>query len=137
MATKRLRSWYLVILGAAFLLPSAGQLVRFSLTRDDIWWTPRGTFVSLGESRDRVEVYVRGVLLQDLVDGQRLQLVSGASAAPITGADVGLRLNHWDRMRARKLPAVVMASIVAAGAGLVIVIGARQLARDRRTPRSP
>lgn len=137
MATKRLVSWYLVIFGAAFLLPAAGQIVRFSLTRDDIWWTPRGTFVSLGESRDRVEVYVRGVLLQDLVDGQRLQLVSGASATPITGADVGLRLNHWDRVRAQKLAAVVLASIVAGAASLILVMGALQLVRGRRTVRSP
>ncbi len=129
-------SWYFVIFGATFFLTSAGHVVRFFLAPDDIWWTPRGSLVSLGESRDRVEVYVRGVPLQNHLAGQRLQLVSEGSPAPVTGADIGFRFNNWDHVQAQKLPGVIWSSIVAGAAGLVLLIGSLQLVHARRTRRS-
>ena len=75
-----------------FVFLAAMPLVRELTRRRDIWWTPRTMLVPLAESGDRVEIYVAGKPL-----GEVLQ-----------GSAVGLRFNNFDRVRAERLPMLIV-----------------------------
>jgi hypothetical protein len=75
------------------------------LTRPkDIWWTPRSMLVPFAQSRDRVEIYVRGEPIGAALQGE-----------------IGLRFNNWDRVRAAQLP-IMVSSAAACGAMLMLFV---------------
>src|SRR5437899_103831 len=92
MKQTKLARLYLLLFGGTFFLISCVSLIRFYAERDDIWWTPRNSPVSLEESRDRVEIYVRGMLLQDALRSGRLQLLQHSGASSLNSSDKGIRL---------------------------------------------
>ncbi len=55
----RLRVFYSLLTGALLLIPLVALYSELS-KRSDIWWTPATNQLPLAESRDRVEIYVRG-----------------------------------------------------------------------------
>jgi len=124
MRQTKLARLYLIIFGGTFFLVSCASLIRFYAERDDIWWTPRNSPVSLEESRDRVEVYVRGLLLQDALRSGRLQLLmkdSGASS--LNSSDIGIRLNNRDRVKAMRIPGMIASAAAAGFTGLIVLFG--------------
>lgn len=123
MTAKSPVRWYFLIFGATFLVASVGHLIRFTRERDDIWWTPRTATVSLPQSRSRVEVYIRGTSLEEHIKAGRLQLLSDRGPAPLTEADIGVRLNNWDRVRAERIPFLVSAAAGAGAAGIILLFG--------------
>ena len=78
--------------------------------RRDIWWTPPTMLVPLAESKDRVEIYARGRPLAALLEAGQLRIVQDASLGILAASDVGLRFNNWDRVRAQKLPLLLMSA---------------------------
>ncbi|MGH7752760.1 MAG: hypothetical protein ACREN5_08085, partial [Gemmatimonadales bacterium] len=110
----------LLVIGAGLLLSSTLQLVRFASQRDDIWWTPLELAVPLAQAGDRVEVYVQGTHLAQLVNQGRLRVTSGSESRVAAEGDVVLRFNNWDRMRADRTTVVALAAF-AAGVGLCFV----------------
>ena len=115
---------YLFIFGGFFFVVSAVQLARFFVQAADIWWTPMALAVPLANTSDRVQVYVRDAALGELLEAGRLQLVSESSATPVAGADVRLRFNNWDRVRAERIPALVGAGIALGASAVFLLIGA-------------
>ena len=130
MKQKNLWRVYLLVFGGSFFLVSCVQLVRFYAQRDDIWWTPIATPLSLEQSRDRVELYVRGVSLQNALQSGRLQLGDSGPTA-ITASDIGIRLNNNDRVKVERLPLVVMSAAGAGFTGLVLLLGILGLVPSR------
>lgn len=123
MARQRFGPPYLLLFGGIFLLTSIGQLYRFLSERTDIWWTPAATSVPLATSHDRVEIYARGTLLQTLLRDGQLRL-GAASDSPVLGlGDVGLRFNNWDRVRAQRIPALLMYAASAGAAAAFVLVG--------------
>jgi len=114
---------YLFIFGGFFFVVSAAQLARFFVQAADIWWTPMALAVPLADASDRVQVYVRDAALGELLEADRVQLVSESSAAPIAGADVRLRFDNWDRVRAERIPEVVSAGIALGASATFLLIG--------------
>ena len=112
---------YLLIFGGIFFLMSALQIVRFFTQPADIWWTPKTLSVRLGDSSDRVQVYVRDVDLREHVKTGRVQLVTDTGPAAVTESDVRLRFNNWDRIRAEGIPALVGDGIVLGATGALIL----------------
>ena len=131
MKQKNLWRVYLLVFGGSFFLVSCLQLVRFYAQRDDIWWTPIASPLSLEQSRDRVEVYVRGVRLQNALQSGRLQLVGDSGPTSITASDIGIRLNNNDRVKAERLPLVVMSAAGAGFTGLIVLMGLLGLVPSR------
>lgn len=114
MATKEHSRPVFLILGSIFFLVSVLHLIRFFRQPDDIWWTHTTMRVPLRESRDRVEIYAAGVLLQEHLKSGRLLLAGEQGTARLDEASIGLRFNNWDRVRSQQIPALLS---YAAGAG--------------------
>lgn len=120
MADRRPRAWHLLVAPATFLLLSSVKLYSFAHQRSDIWWTPAPLSVPLAESRDRVEIYARGAPLQALLDAGRIRIAGDSSA--LTPAEVGLRFNNWDRVRAERIPVLLLYSAAAGAAAVVMIL---------------
>jgi hypothetical protein len=123
MARQRFGPPYLLIFGGLFLLTSTAPLYRFLNERSDIWWTPAASSIPLHASRDRVEIYARGTLLQTLLEDGQLRLGADADS-PVLGMDeVNLRFNNWDRVRAERIPQLLMYAASAGGAAAFMLVG--------------
>jgi hypothetical protein len=83
------------------LVTTAVPIVRELTRRPDIWWTPATHPLTLAEAKDRVEVY----------SGDRL----------LDGADVRVRLNNFDRVRAEQLR-LLLVDAFACGAALMMLL---------------
>lgn len=118
----RLRT-FMLIFGGVFFVMSALQLVRYFIQPAEIWWTPKALAVPLAEASDRVEVYVHDVSLPDHIKTGRLQLLSDTGAQPVRGADVRLRFNNWDRMRAERIPSLLSSGIALGASGVFLLFG--------------
>jgi hypothetical protein len=111
---------YSFIFAGMLLALSVPRLVGFLSERDDIWWTPKAMAVPLGESRDRVEIYVGGTPLPRLLDTGQILVNTGAGSRALTSGEIGLRFNNWDRVRARRTP-LLLGYAASAGAGALFL----------------
>jgi hypothetical protein len=93
------------IMSLVFLFLAAAPLYRELARPKDIWWTPRTMLVPLAESGDRVEIYVAGKPIGDVLQGSQ----------------VGLRFNNWDRVRAERFP-MLLASAAMCGAIVTLLL---------------
>ena len=114
----RLRLFFLVFTAALFLTPAVSLFSEFT-RRSDIWWTPRTMLVPLGESKDRVEIYARGRLVDSLIQAGTLRIVRDGDTTVVRTSDIGLRFNNWDRVRGDRTPRLL---IYAAMCGVLAVI---------------
>jgi hypothetical protein len=113
--------YLLLILPTTFLLISAARLYAFFQERDDIWWTPRAMSIPLEAAHDRVRVYLHGNEMDDLVAARRLLLQNDSGTSAVSRQDIGLRFNNWDRVRAERIPALLISAVtVGAAAGLLL-----------------
>ncbi len=116
------RLW--MVFGIVFLLIPASHLFRFFTQRSDIWWTPKPLAVPLAESLDRAEIYVRGQLLQEQLRGRRLQILAGEGPLTLDVADITIRFNNRDRVRAEQMPGLLSAALVIGVAAVFVVLSA-------------
>ena len=87
--------------------------------RSDIWWTPRTMLVPLAESTDRVEIYARGQPLAAVLGAGEVRVAEDARTSVLTPSEIGLRFNNWDRVRAERLPVLLVS---AAGCGVAALM---------------
>jgi len=116
----RLRLFYLVLTGVLLLIPALA-LYRDLSGPADIWWTPPAMAITLAESQDRVQIYARGRPLGAVLDAKQLWIKDEAGSGPLGAHEIGLRLNNWDRVRAARLPALLVYA-AACGGGLVLLL---------------
>src|SRR6266849_1212097 len=131
----RLRVFYSLLTGALVLIPLVALYSELS-KRSDMWWTPATNQLPLAESRDRVEIYVRGRPLGMLLEQGHLAITDSAGPHVLTSQDVAVRLNNWDRMRIQRLP-ILLSYAAVLGAGLialVLVATGRLAYREEREP---
>jgi len=123
----RIRMFYAAMTFVLLFIPAVALFSELS-RRSDIWWTPQPLALSLSESADRVQVYVRGKPLASLLDAGQLRL-AGTPDSVLSISDVRFRLNNWDRVRAQRLPALlVYAAAIGAGALLFLLLITNRLA---------
>ena len=103
----RLRLLYST-LSLTFFFLAAAPIYRELARPSDIWWTPPTMLVSLAESKDRVEIYVRRRPLAALLEARQLQIVEGGGSTVLAPSEVGFRFNNWDRVRAERLPLLLL-----------------------------
>ena len=114
----RIRFLFSTMMLALFFV-AALPLYRELSRRRDIWWTPRTMLIPLAESTDRVEIYAVGQPLTALLQTGQVRLAEGTSVRVLTGSDLGLRFNNWDRVRAERLPGLLAS---AAGCGVAVLL---------------
>jgi hypothetical protein len=105
----RIRLFFAAMSMTLFLV-AAVPLYQELSRRSDIWWTPRPMLVPLAESTDRVEIYARGRLLADLLQAGQVRITGDARTSELTSSEVGLRFNNWDRVRAERLPVLLVSA---------------------------
>lgn len=115
--------YFLLALPAIFLFTSGARLYGFFHERSDIWWTPRGTLVPLAESHDRVAIYVHGRELDDLVAAGQIRLLRDSVTSVVSPADIGLRFNNWDRVRAERMSSLLISGMTAGAAAALLLVG--------------
>jgi hypothetical protein len=117
----RLRTLFLALLAALFCIPAVTLFNALS-RRADIWWTPAPLALSLADSKDRVEIYARGQSLDRLVQQNRLSIMDGRESRVITAPEIGLRFNNWDRVRAARLPLLLVCAAACGATALLFVL---------------
>lgn len=111
-----------------FLIVAVRLYGEFS-GRSDIWWTPRTMLVPLGESQNRVEIYIRGRPLRALLEAGQLRIADQAGSSMLAASEVGLRFNNWDRVRAERRKLLLgYAAIGGAAAMLLLLVVTGRLA---------
>jgi len=116
----RLRVFYSLLTAGLLLIPAVALYSEVS-RRSDIWWTPLPMALSLADSKDRVEIFVRGQPLGGLLDQKHLSITDGAGSGVLRVEDIGLRFNNWDRVRAARLPLLLLYA-AACGGGIVLLV---------------
>ena len=114
----RNRALFSTLMGVLFVL-TALPLVRALAQRNDIWWTPKAMALPLSESQDRVQIFVGDQALSALIEAGQLQVVEGGNPRVLGAGDVRLRFNNWDRVRAARIPTLL---INAAACGVLAVL---------------
>ena len=99
-------------------IPLYSELSR----RPDIWWTPHSMLVPLAASGDRVEIYARGQPLGALLQAGRLRIAQDGASSVLTTSDVGFRFNNWDRVRAARLPSMLLYAAACGIAALMFLL---------------
>jgi len=111
-----------------FLIPAVALFSELS-KRSDIWWTPRPLAIPLAESADRIEVFVRGKPIGPLLDAGSLRVADDGSTNALTASDIRFRFNNWDRVRAQRLPVLLLyAAFIGAGLLLFFILVTGRLA---------
>ncbi len=125
---------FFATLGLIVLFGAAMPLYRELSQRSDIWWTPHTMLVPLADSEDRVEVYVRGASLAALLEAGRLQVEENGASSVLAARDIGVRFNNWDRVRAQRLPLLLVyaAGCGVAGCMVLLVLTGRLAYRGER-----
>ena len=130
----------LVFLGLSVTLFAIAAVPFFTeLTRpSDIWWTPHTMLVPLSESKDRVEIYVRGRPLDGLIQAGQVRIVEGDSSSVLRTSDIGLRFNNWDRVRGDRVPRLLLyaASCGVAALMFLLILTGRLAYRPETEPRA-
>jgi hypothetical protein len=116
----RLRLFFSVFTGALLLIPALA-LYRELSQRSGIWWTPPPMALSIAESQDRVQIYLRGKPLGPLVAAIQLSVANELGPSPVGADDIGLRFNNWDRVRAARIPTLLVYA-ACCGGGLVLLL---------------
>lgn len=124
----------LVLMSLSVLLLTALPIVRELTRRTDIWWTPHTMLVPLGESGNRTEIYVRGGSLGKLLEAGQLQVLDEAGPVSLSTQDVGLRFNNSDRVRAERLPRLLVSAALlgAVTLYLLLLLTGRLVYREER-----
>jgi hypothetical protein len=123
-------------LSLVLFFAAAVPLYREFSRRSDIWWTPHAMLVPLAESTDRVEIYARGKPLVALLQVGKRRISGEDGSSILATSDVGFRFNNWDRVRAKRLPLLL---VYAAGCGVtacmfLLVLTGRLAYRGEREP---
>ena len=117
---SRLRVLYSLLMVALLIIPAL-TIVRELIRPSDLWWTPLAMASSLPGSEDRVEVYVHGKPLAELLAGNQLWIKADTGSRPITAQEIRFRFNNLDRIRARRLP-LLLVDAASCGAGAVLLL---------------
>lgn len=125
----------LIAMSLSVLIVTALPIVRELTRRTDIWWTPRTMLVPLADSADRVEIYAHGQPLAKLIQAGHVQVLDEGRPVSLGAEDVGLRFNNSERVRAERLPRLLVSSALfgAAVLYLLFLVTGRLVYREERT----
>jgi len=91
---------------------------------------------TLGDSRERVEIYAGDKPLAARLTAQQLWMRDETGSRVLSAGEIRLRFNNWDRMRVARLPFLLVYAAALGGGGVIfLVIATGRLAyRGEREP---
>ena len=124
----------LVAMSLSVLIVTALPIVRELTRRTDIWWTPHTMLVPLADSADRVEIYIHGQPLAKLIQAGQVQVLEDGRPVSLGAGDVGLRFNNSARVRAERLPRLLISAALfgAVTLYLLLLVTGRLVYREER-----
>ena len=117
----------ILIAGMIMLLVFGSHLATVIFQSDNIWWTPMSMKLSIDDSSDRVEVFIKEKPLVDILNDGGLMIQDKSEITTVNNADISFRFNNYDKMRASQLArvgiisALVMASLMMIAYALVFM----------------
>ncbi len=131
----RLRLLYSGLTLIALIFPAVVIYSELA-TRPDIWRTPLPMASTLGESRDRIEIYADGRPLAARVAAQELWIRDEIGSRALSGDQIRLRFNNWDRVRVSRIPLLLLYAAVFGGGlvALLVIATGRLVYRGEREP---
>lgn len=121
----------ILIVGVIMLFVFGGQLAGMILQPDNIWWTPESMKLSLEDSKDRVDVFIKDKRLVDILDNGVLRIQDNSETVEIQNADISFRFNNINKVRASQMTKVGIIS-AAVMAGLMMIAYSLVLMRKAR-----
>jgi hypothetical protein len=122
MQKSHFRPWALLGGGVVLALALAG-LWRVQSAPVDTSLTPAHLAPPISSMADRFEVLVAGVPLQKAIADKRLMLAGENGAATLLVPEATVRINDAERVRAARLPSLLVLSAVAGGGFVLFLIG--------------
>ena len=110
-----------LIFGIVMSFVWGGHLVTQLLVSDAHRWTPASAPLALNDAGSNVEIQVAGQPLKQRMHDGTLMVRAGDKPQPVQPDDIGIRLNHADRIRAARLPMVAFSG-VGFGMGLMSLV---------------
>src|SRR5947207_12999988 len=98
----RLRLFYSGLTLALLFIPAVALYSELP-KRPDIWWTPPAMASTLGDSRDRVEIYAGDKTLAARLAAQQLWIRDETGSRVVSADDGRLRFNNCGRRRGGRL----------------------------------
>jgi hypothetical protein len=90
---------------------------------------------TLGDSRDRVEIYAGDTPLLATVTARQLWIRDDAGSRAVSADEIRLRFNNWDRTRVARLPLLlVYAATLGGGVVILLVVATGRLAYRGERP---
>jgi hypothetical protein len=89
----------------------------------DAFWTQPAYAPTLDAVSDRFAVLVDGEPVLKLVKEQKLLLVVKETPAPVTAERLTVSVNNYDKVRASRIPAMIVFAAVAGGAFILFLVG--------------
>jgi|KBSSwiStaDraftv2_1062776.scaffolds.fasta_scaffold00032_38 hypothetical protein len=119
------RSFRLFALIAGFLVLGAASYNLYRLWNQppDRYWTPRQFAGDLAEVTSRAEVLLKGDSLQRALAEGRVTINDATGPLTIQPTDVTVRLNNYDQVRVRRVPAALVSAGAAGGALVLLLLG--------------
>jgi hypothetical protein len=102
----------------------------------NIWWTPLELALPLAVAAGEFELYLGGELLQRQVEQGALAVKNEQGAMrPVAPAEIKIRLNNWQKIRAERLHGAVFAALSLGISLACLGLGLVQLLREKRRNR--
>ncbi|MGX9726250.1 MAG: hypothetical protein ACTFAK_02675 [Candidatus Electronema sp. VV] len=115
----------------------AGQYGGAVWGRSDIWWTPMELALPLPAAAKEFELYLGDELMQRQVERGALAVQNENGAMrPVAPAEIKIRLNNWQKIRAERLHGAVFAALSLGISLTCLVFGIARHLRERKENRS-
>ena len=99
----------------------------------NIWWTPLELALPLAVAADEFELYLGGELLQRQVERGALAVKNKqGTMRPVAPAEIRIRLNNWQKIRAERLHGAVFAALSLGISLACLGLGLVQLLQNRK-----
>lgn len=112
------------------------QLARSFWEDQNIWWTPKQMALSLDQSRQHFELYVRDTLLQEHCERNTLlALDAEGNPHPVQAGDIAVRVNNWNSVNASFLRAAIPTTFLSGVSLTCFILGIGQMIMDKKRRR--
>lgn len=126
MQKRRINALLWIGLMGTILIGSGFFIDVYQAFRGDngIWWTHQDMRLSLEETKDNLELYIGGELLQKrLSDRTLFTFDKDANQYPVVSSDITVRLNNWANIKASILMRTTISGFALGAAITLLVIG--------------